>query len=333
MGQRRDTILIVDDERFNLNILQDLLDPQYDIMVAKNGSQALKRAAASPPPDLILLDIMMPAMDGYEVLERLKADNRTKEIPVIFITAMGDSIEEAKGLELGAADYIIKPFSPPVVTARIRTQLNLKWSLERERQLNRKLSQLNDTLADKNEKLHEFNVILKNMASYDGLTGIPNRRRFDEFLDQEWQRSIRNRTPISLIMMDIDFFKFYNDNYGHAAGDECLKQVAQALFQSIERKVDMVARYGGEEFACVLPETDATGAKLVGQRLRSAVVSLHLPHEHSEAETMVTISLGAATMTPEHGNDPEMLIKKADEKLYQAKKEGRNRLVCAISDI
>ncbi|MBF0303021.1 MAG: diguanylate cyclase [Desulfamplus sp.] len=328
MGQRRDTILIVDDERFNLNVLKDLLDSEYDIMAAKSGAQALKQAATTPPPDLILLDIMMPAMDGYEVMARLKADNITKEIPVIFISAMSEATDETKGLELGAADYITKPFSPSVVMARVRTQLNLKWGLERERQLNRKLSELNDILVHKNEKLHEINVTLKNIASIDGLTGIPNRRRFDEFLYIEWNRSMRQQTPISLIMMDIDFFKAYNDNYGHAAGDECLKQVAKTLFDSIGRKVDMVARFGGEEFVCVLPETDAAGARLVGERLRASVASLKLPHEHSAVSSCVTISLGAATMTAELGSLPEILIQKADERLYKAKRGGRNRLVC-----
>ncbi|MBF0233236.1 MAG: diguanylate cyclase [Desulfamplus sp.] len=327
MVQRRDTILIVDDERFNLNVLQDLLEPDYDIMVAKSGSQALKRASANPPPDLILLDIMMPGMDGYEVIERLKTDNTTRDIPVIFITAMGEATDEAKGLDLGAVDYITKPLSPPVVQARVRTQLKLKWSLERERQLNRKLSQLNDVLADKNEKLHELNEMFKNMASIDGLTGIPNRRRFDEFLDQEWQRSIRQQTPLSLIMVDIDFFKPYNDNYGHAAGDDCLKAVAQGLMNSIERKIDIIARYGGEEFVCVLPETSAEGARLVGERLRAGVISLHLPHAYSDADDQVTVSLGAATMTAEQGSRPETIIQMADERLYKAKDGGRNRLV------
>jgi len=327
MGKRKDTILIVDDERFNINVLQDLLASDYHIMVAKNGVQALKRAAATPPPDLILLDIMMPAMDGYEVIERLKSDHITKEIPVIFITAMGESTDEAKGLELGAADYITKPFSPPVVLARIRTQLRLKWSLERERQLNRKLSQLNDTLADKNEKLHELNITLKNMASIDGLTGIPNRRRFDEFLDQEWKHSQRQKTPLSLILMDIDYFKKYNDNYGHAAGDDCLKKVAKALTGAIDRKVDIVARYGGEEFVCVLPGTDTEGAKLIGKRLRASLAELRLPHEYSDVESHVTISLGAVTMTATEGSLSSEIIEKADERLYKAKKGGRNRLV------
>lgn len=327
MGLRRDTILIVDDERFNLNVLQDLLDHEHDIMVAKNGSQALKRAAATPPPDLILLDIMMPGMDGYEVIKRLKTDNTTKEIPVIFITAMGEATDETKGLELGAADYISKPFSPPVVLARVKTQLKLKWGLERERKLNNKLSLLNNTLAEKNERLHELNTTLKNLASIDGLTGIPNRRRFDEFLELEWQRSMRNKTPISLILMDIDFFKRYNDNYGHAAGDDCLKGVAKALFHSIERKIDMVARYGGEEFACVLPETDASGARVVGERLRTCIEALHLPHEFSDAHSFVTISLGVATLHADQVSGPVILIQRADERLYMAKEAGRNRMV------
>ncbi len=331
MGNRRDNILIVDDERFNLNLLHDLLEGSHDIMVAKSGEQALKQVKGTPPPDLILLDIMMPGMDGYQVLERLKSDHRTKHIPVIFITAMGEAMDEAKGLAMGAADYITKPFSAPVVQARVQTQLRLKWSLERERALNSKLSRLIDELAEKNDKLLELNKALEDMASIDGLTGIPNRRRFDTFLQQEWNRSIRDRTPISLILMDIDFFKPYNDNYGHAAGDECLKLVSGALEAAIPRSVDLVARYGGEEFVCVLPETDARGVEKVGEKLRLAVACREIPHEHSAVASHVTLSLGGMTMTPTPDSNSKELIEKADGFLYQAKKGGRNRLVTGMA--
>ncbi|MEO5369021.1 MAG: response regulator [Magnetococcus sp. DMHC-1] len=202
---RRETILIVDDEKYNINILKELLDKTYDVMVAMNGEQAIKRANVSPPPDLILLDIMMPGMDGFQVLERLRADHATSEVPIIFITAMGNTDDETKGLALGAADYIAKPFSPSVVLARIQTQLRLKSSLVRERHLNQQLVSLSDELIQKNSQLIELNKTLQDLASLDGLTGIPNRRRFDEYLQQEWNRSMRDKIPLALILIDIDF--------------------------------------------------------------------------------------------------------------------------------
>ncbi|MEO5341564.1 MAG: diguanylate cyclase [Magnetococcus sp. MYC-9] len=324
---RRYAILIVDDERFNLNLLQDLLDPQYDIIAAKNGAQALKRANTTPPPDLILLDIMMPDMDGYQVLEQLRVSETTREIPIIFISAMDDAVSETKGLALGAADYIAKPFSPSVVQARVRTQLRLKESVENERAWNRQLSQLNSELGEKNEKLLELNKILQDMASIDGLTGIANRRRFDIFLAHEWNKAVRDQTILSLILLDIDFFKPYNDNYGHAAGDDCLKAVARALASAMTRTTDLVARYGGEEFVCVLPGTDEAGMVRVGHRLRESVAALQLPHAHSKVASHVTVSLGGVSLVPTGGAQPGSLVPMADERLYKAKEGGRNRLV------
>ncbi len=228
---------------------------------------------------------------------------------------------------MGAVDYIAKPFSPAVVQARVRTQIKLKWTLERERVLNRKLSSLNDELAEKNDQLLELNKTLKDMATIDGLTGIPNRRRFDEYLEQEWNRSLRDKTPLSLILIDIDFFKPYNDNYGHTEGDECLKKVADALASSMTRSIDLMARYGGEEFVCVLPETEIPGLIQVGNRLRESVASLSLLHEHSQVAQHITVSLGGVTMVPTIESKPGDLIRLADERLYKAKDGGRNRLV------
>ncbi|MBF0422809.1 MAG: diguanylate cyclase [Magnetococcales bacterium] len=303
-------ILIVDDERFNINVLVDLLKPDYEMMVAKNGEQALKRVQSSRPPDLVLLDIMMPDMDGYEVCHRLKEDPLTRDIPIIFVTAMDKTGDEEQGLALGAVDYITKPFSPALVKLRVKNHLRLKQQNDR----------------------------LRNLATLDGLTGIPNRRFFDQHLNQEWRRSLRNGSPISIILMDIDHFKQYNDHYGHAAGDECLKQVSGALAAVVGRAgdlvahcgsgraTDLVARYGGEEFVCVLPDTDGPGVAVVGERLRTAVYTLNIPHEHSGAASHVTISLGGATLTPCPTTPPSSLIENADRNLYRSKEQGRNRL-------
>ncbi|MBF0434469.1 MAG: diguanylate cyclase [Magnetococcales bacterium] len=327
MSEKRDAILIVDDERFNLTVLKDLLDPFYDIIVAKNGEQALKRSFANPPPELILLDIMMPEMDGYQVMQRLKNDAVTRDIPVIFITAMGDAANEEKGLSLGAVDYITKPFSPAVVLARVRTHLGLRHSLHNERLLNNQLVSLNEDLASKNSQLVELNKRLKDLASVDGLTGIPNRRRFDEFLLQEWKRALRDQTPLSLILMDIDFFKPFNDNYGHAEGDDCLKKVAQTLSAAVTRESDLLARYGGEEFVCVLPETDICGLNRVGNHLRDAIIARNIVHAHSKVAPHVTISMGGVAIIPDRTGSPENLIQSADKFLYKAKEQGRNRLI------
>jgi diguanylate cyclase (GGDEF)-like protein len=299
MTVKSGTILIVDDERFNITVLKDLLDPEYDNMVAKNGAQALSRVASAELPDLILLDIMMPEINGYEVCEKLKSDPRTTDIPIIFISAMNQFGDESKGLKLGAIDYITKPFSPELVLLRVRNHLKMKKMSDR----------------------------FRDMATIDGLTEIANRRRFDLFLEQEWRRSMRAASPLSLILMDIDFFKPFNDNYGHTHGDDCLKKVAQALKSTMTRTTDLVARYGGEEFVCVLPETDREGVELFGEKLRRAVSDLKFPHAHSKAADHVTISLGGITVTPTKEAKAEELITSADKNLYQAKEQGRNRLV------
>ncbi|MBF0476658.1 MAG: diguanylate cyclase, partial [Deltaproteobacteria bacterium] len=249
--------------------------------------------------DLVLLDIMMPGMDGYEICRRLKEAHRTKDIPVIFITARISEEDEVRGFKIGAVDYITKPISPTIVRARVKNHIQLK----------------------------RYRDVLENLSVTDGLTGIPNRRRFDEFLEAEWRRSVRSRSCLSLLMIDIDFFKPYNDHYGHLAGDECLKQIGRALSTTVKRSTDLMARYGGEEFACILPETNSVGAMVVAGRLKDRVAALGVIHEFSPIAGHVTISLGVATMTPLINLLPMSLVRAADELLYQAKRSGRNRLV------
>lgn len=291
-------VLIVDDVPMNIKILGDALKTDYTVRFATDGAKALDIAASASPPDVILLDIIMPGMDGYEVCRALKAEKETRNIPVIFITAMTQEEDETKGLELGAVDYITKPFSIPIVKVRVKTHLELK----RHRDLLEQLSML------------------------DGLTGIPNRRRFDECFDMEWKRAERVGIFLSLIMIDIDFFKPYNDYYGHQQGDECLKQIAHALAGSIKRASDCVARYGGEEFVCILPDTDIHGAMQVGEAMRERIESLHIPHERSTVANHVTISAGASSLIPTREKSRFGLLEAADKNLYLAKAEGRNRI-------
>ncbi len=295
----KQTILIVDDVPMNIKILGDALRSNYTVRFATNGEKALKIAMSSSPPDLILLDIMMPGMmDGYAVCRALKADKQTQNIPIIFITAMSQEEDETKGLELGAVDYIIKPFSLPIVKVRVKTHLELK----RHRDM------------------------LEHLSMLDGLTGIPNRRRFDECLEMEWKRAEREASYLSLIMIDIDHFKAFNDNYGHQAGDDCLKMVATTLVNSVKRAADCVARYGGEEFACILPVTDIQGAAQVGESMRQDIELLRIDHASSEVANHVTISLGAASIIPVRDKSRLSLLEAADQCLYQAKEEGRNQI-------
>ncbi|MBF0159642.1 MAG: diguanylate cyclase [Magnetococcales bacterium] len=292
-------ILLVDDTESNIDILLELLSSEHEISVAMDGQTALEYVR-NEQPDIILLDVMMPQMDGWEVIRRLKAEQNYREIPIIFITSKEQVEDEIHGFELGAVDYITKPFVPVIVKSRVNTHLELK----RQRD------------------------ILANLSMIDGLTGISNRRRFDEALHKEWTRGARSNFPVSLILMDIDFFKPYNDNYGHPAGDECLRKVGQALAREIQRAPDLVARYGGEEFVSLLPETDHQGAQIVAEKLRTIVERLAIPHAHSRAADHVTLSLGMVTAFPSRDQSPLILVQGADELLYQSKQAGRNRLTC-----
>lgn len=298
-NQRKGKLLLVDDIKANVNILKLNLKKDYDIDVAFDGESALEKVAKNPP-DLILLDIQMPGIDGYEVCRRLKKNKNTEKIPIVFITSKNEEEDETKGLELGAIDYIIKPFSMPIVKARVKNLMQMKKQQD----------------------------ILENLSLIDGLTGIPNRRYFDHMLHHEWQRAIRVQTSLALIMIDIDFFKKYNDYYGHVSGDECLKSVAQTLTSSINRSMDFIARYGGEEFAAILPDTSIEGAFNIGESMRQKVRDLRITHKLSLTADCITISLGVANIIPKNDIDPRVLIEGADKALFEAKKHSRN--ICNV---
>jgi diguanylate cyclase (GGDEF)-like protein len=292
-------ILIVDDEPANIRTLGGLLGEEYTLHFATGGEEALA-IAAREVPDLILLDIRMPGMDGYEVSRRLSQEPQTSDIPVIFVTALDEEADEAKGLEMGGVDYITKPLRGPIVKARVANHVRLK----------------------------QYRDQLQALSRLDGLTGVANRRQFDEALAREWGRAQRNGTPLSLILADVDHFKAYNDNYGHLAGDEVLKQVAATLEGTLYRPSDRLARYGGEEFIALLPDTDLDGACELARRMGEAVAELGLPHAYSEAAGHVTVSLGMATTYPAQDTAPESLCRAADHHLYAAKQAGRNQACC-----
>lgn len=297
------SILLVDDDPTSLLVLNKaLVEEGYDLRFAKSGDQALESLVANPV-DLIVLDISMPGMDGLEVCRRLKLDSATAAIPVIFVTAHHETLDETNALDAGGVDFIAKPFNAAVVRARVRTHLTLKAQAD----------------------------LLKELVFIDGLTGVANRRRYDEALVAEWRNCRRNGQPLSVLMIDIDHFKQFNDCYGHLEGDHCLKTIAVIIRQAFVRPHDLVARYGGEEFVCLLPGCETGAAVLKADALRLKIEGLAIPHLTSRVVPVVTLSIGVATALPYDTGDSEDLVKAADRALYQAKSAGRNR-VCVTAD-
>ena len=297
----RAKLLIVDDNKQNIEILMELFRNDYKIAAARNAQRALKVAVSDSPPDIILSDILMPEMDGYEFCIKIKEDPRTKHIPVIFITAVSEIMDENRGFALGAVDYITKPFHPPMVKARVKLHLNLKRKQE----------------------------LLEKYAFIDALTEIPNRRRFNDVMEKEWQRASRSGYPISLMFIDIDHFKDYNDTYGHGKGDECLHRVAAVMDRTLRRAGDFMGRYGGEEFAVVLPDTRSEKAVEIAENIQKAVDDIAIAHGTSPVAPHVTISIGIATVTPNKKDasfTPKDLIDAADKKVYEAKSLGRHKI-------
>ncbi|WP_028105024.1 diguanylate cyclase [Pseudoduganella violaceinigra] len=297
MSEETQKVLIADDDGINRQVLATLLKQDYVVLLAKTGEQAIERAQRHLP-DLLMLDVMLPDMDGYEVLRRLRADPATAHIEVIFITGMGRPEDEAKGLKLGAADYITKPFNTTVVMARVATHLEVV----RQRRM------------------------LQHLAHMDGLTELANRRRFDEIYQSEWQRAARHGHALSVALLDIDCFKQYNDHYGHPAGDRALRAVARAARGAMRRPCDVAARYGGEEIVVLMPETDAAQALHVAESIREAVAQMLVPHERSIAGPVLSVSIGGATLPPGGEESAPALFESADAALYRAKQAGRNRV-------
>jgi len=293
----RPTILIVDDEISNIEIMNAVLEDDYEVCFAMSGEEALEMVHKTQP-DLILLDILMPGLDGFEVCQTIKNDPQLVDIPIIFTTGLGDTEDEIRGLSLGAIDYVTKPIQPVILRARVSNHVELK--------------RLRDQLAD--------------FAVRDALTGLHNRRSMERHLNSEYARLGRTSEWLSVIMIDIDFFKQFNDTYGHPAGDRCIAMVAAALTRAAKRASDVSARYGGEEFACILPGSDPAAAEMVAQEIRLQVQSLNIPHERSQVSPFVTVSIGVASAICEVEAAPDRWIAEADEQLYRSKLDGRDRI-------
>jgi diguanylate cyclase (GGDEF)-like protein len=316
-------VLVVDDTPENLTVLRKILTAHddYRVRTALSGETALKTVQAGVP-DLILLDIMMPGMNGFELCKQLKENAQTKDVPIIFISALNETEDKVKGFQAGGVDYISKPFNAAEVVARVETHLTLrKINLQLLREIEeRKIIE---------EALEKANRELEILASLDGLTQVANRRQFDQHLHNEWKRLVRERVPMAVILCDIDFFKLYNDTYGHVAGDKCLKEVAQGIKRAVKRPADLVARYGGEEFAVILTSTDVDGAMKVAEGIRGEIRELQIPHIKSEVGEHISLSMGVSSIVPTDTDEPESFINNVDKFLYQAKETGRDRIVAS----
>jgi diguanylate cyclase (GGDEF)-like protein len=289
------SVLIVDDEKSNITTLTHILGPCHKIIAAKNGRDAIDLAREFQP-NVILLDIVMPEMDGYEVIAQLKNSTKTREIPVIFISGLSNAESEEKGLSLGASDYITKPFIPSIVKLRVRNQVLITEQIK----------------------------MIKELSVTDMLTDLPNRRGFEHRFHLEWEHAKRNKSALSIFFIDIDNFKKYNDIHGHMHGDTALKAVASVISSSLNRSIDFVARWGGEEFVVLLPNTDSLGALKAAENVRRNVENAGIPA--AGAVSNVTISVGLYTAEPAQGGSAQDFLNNADKALYNAKNSGRNKV-------
>ena len=309
-------VMVVEDSKVTLKALTNYLEGMgiRTILTAVDGQTAIE-IFRKTRPDIVLLDALLPDIDGFDIAKQLRAMEKGDEwAAIIFLTSMSNDEDLAHGIEVGGDDYLMKPVSEVVLKAKIRAM--------------RRLVDMQRSLVNVTQKLNTANKELQRLATTDGLTGVANRRMFDELARREWRRCIRLKKPMSIVLADVDYFKTYNDTYGHQAGDNCLKAVAAQVARAAPRASDIAARYGGEEFVLVLGETTLDGAKWVANNIRQHVESLAMPHASSPMQH-VTISCGVASVIPYEDAQLEHLLKSADEALYKAKEQGRNRVVCA----
>jgi two-component system chemotaxis family response regulator WspR len=316
------TVLLVDDQPMIAEAIRRALQGEEDIEMhyCSDPTQAVK-IANEIHPTVILQDLVMPEIDGLMMVRFFRANKTTSQVPIIVLSTKEEPEIKSQAFSLGAYDYLVKLPDKIELIARIRHH-SKAYINQKER------DEAFRALQESQRKLAAANKELEKLSSLDGLTGIPNRRKFDEVLKREWHRAMRNNSPLSLIMLDIDFFKLYNDNYGHQGGDDCLKQVAGILNNVLQRETDTIARYGGEEFSAILPDTDVEGARAIGEAMRTSIQEKKIPHAMSKVSDYVSISVGVGTIIPPRNSDPEILIAVADQVLYLAKEEGRNQVKC-----
>jgi diguanylate cyclase (GGDEF)-like protein len=322
LGARRMKALLIEDTVTSATLVCHLMNKMgLECAHARDGASGIE-AFKKDKPDLILLDVIMPGMDGFEVAQRIRQLERDGEwTPIIFLSARTADEDVERGIAVGGDDYLVKPVSEAVLKAKVSAM--------------QRIAQMRASLLVLTRKLDEANRELTRLSAVDGLTGIANRRSFDAALLREWRRSARVGASISLLVVDVDCFKQFNDAYGHQVGDECLKAVARALVGHSRRPADLIARYGGEEFAAVLPDTSEEGARIVAEAMRNAVQSLAITHRFSSAARVVTVSIGIATVTPGRSDESGFvnLLKSADQALYESKHAGRNRWTSAPATV
>ncbi len=289
-------VLIIDDSRLDAMVLADILKEEYEVSTAQSGDDGLK-LAFDEKPSLILLDIVMPGKDGFEILKELKAKDETKNIPVVFLTALSDEATEEKGFKKGAVDYIKKPFNANIVRARVRNHV----------------------------KQYLYMKTIETQMSIDSLTGAYNRREFDNQLIAYWEKSKQNKEVLSLLILDIDFFKMINDTYGHGEGDVVLKKTVSEMKKILEPENIFLARYGGEEFAALLYGFSAKESEILAEKIRKRIEALHISNEKSTVSEYLTVSIGGCTIQTISDQEMRKLVDTADNMLYQAKNNGRNR--------
>ncbi|MEE8575076.1 MAG: diguanylate cyclase [Thermodesulfobacteriota bacterium] len=322
------SILITDDSKSFRSLLERILKKEgyVSLLLAGSAEEAFTILGASDDGgdsytdvDLILMDVVMPGIDGIEAVRRIKECPHLRDIPIIMLSGAEDTESLERAFEVGASDYVTKPPNRVELLVRIRSALTLKKETDRRKNHAEELLHVSEQLKAANERL-------KRISSTDGLTGVANRRSFDQYLTRMWSMGKREKRSVALLLLDIDYFKLYNDKHGHLAGDDCLKRIAAMITRTVKRPTDLVARYGGEEFAVIMPETKLKGAAFMAEKIRGAVSGMRLPHEADGAGTHVTVSIGVAAVVPGRGAKQEEIIAAADAALYRAKDEGRNRV-------
>ncbi len=307
-------ILLVDDTRTEQHIMTVRLNEMgHDVICCSNGQEAID-LYEQYDFDLVLMDVIMPVMDGYETARHIRKEE-DDWVPIIFLSGRTSPDDIAAGIEAGGDDYLTKPVDETILAAKMSAM--------------QRIAAMRHRLISVSHELEKANDELQKLANADGLTGLANRRIIDEYLERETARAIRSEHPIAVIMIDLDNFKFYNDNYGHIAGDSCLKKVSKVLKTTVRRPEDLVGRYGGEEFCVILPNTDMNGAAFVAERIRSEVENLKIPHARNTAGNVVTLSLGIASNIPGKKTTANHLLNAADKALYEAKMAGKNQVAQA----
>ncbi|TCK18903.1 response regulator receiver modulated diguanylate cyclase [Thiogranum longum] len=320
-------VLLVDDQPMVAEGIRRMIadEPDIEFHYCSDPKQAL-RDATKVKATVILQDLVMPEIDGMTLVRFYRNNPATRDVPVIVLSSKDDPNIKSDAFNQGATDYLVKLPEKVELLARIRAHAKSYLAQKERDQAFKSLRKMQEQLEIMNHELAHSNQELQRLSSLDGLTGVANRRQFDETLDQEWQRAQRTDMPLSLIFADIDFFKRYNDHYGHQAGDDTLKKVAGALSMTVHRPADLVSRYGGEEFVMVLPDTTLEGAVTVAEKVLDSIKALNIPHENTDQHDRVTLSIGVATLSPGDRDKPDRLVEAADKALYRAKEAGRNRV-------